>query len=415
MSDSGPASTPPPTTPPPDGSPVSGAPAPAASGPAPAEGRRSRSSLGRLIATAGVPLGAVVLAFLLGSILIWISSFVTKRAFDPLLPLTAYGAMLEGAGLTGNINGLVNTLVQAGPLILGGLAVGVGFKAGLFNIGAQGQFLMGAVAGAGTGAAVASWPVPAAITAAVLAGAIVGGLWGFIPGALKAWTGAHEVVTTIMLNTIAATFIGYLVSGPLLATGFSFDRTGDIGNAALPIIFGRNLHLGVVIAFLAVPVIWWLLWRSTLGFEIRTVGANPSAARYAGMRPARITIFTMSLCGLLAGLAGAIEIVGITHFMNASYGTSVGFDSIAVALLGRAHPLGITLAALLFGAMRAGAGLMQIQTQIPVEIVDILQAIVLLFVAADVIVRRVFRIRAAGPAVQELQTVTRSYGEQVAR
>lgn len=375
----------------------------------------ARSLARRVIATAGVPLGAVILAFLVGSVLIWISSLVTKKTFDLGLPVTAYGAMLEGAGLTGNINGLVNTLVQAGPLILGGLAVGVGFKAGLFNIGAQGQFLMGAVAGAGTGAAVASWPAPAAITAAVLAGAIVGGLWGFIPGALKAWTGAHEVVTTIMLNTIAATFIGYLVSGPLLAPGFSFDRTGDIGNAALPILFGRNLHLGVIIAFVAVPIIWWLLWRSTLGFEIRTVGANPSAARYAGMRPARITIFTMSLCGLLAGLAGAIEITGITHFMNASYGTSVGFDSITVALLGRAHPLGIALAALLFGAMRAGAGLMQIQTQIPVEIVDILQAVVLLFIAADVIVRRVLRIRAAGPAVQELQTVTRSYGEQVAR
>jgi len=368
-----------------------------------------------VIAIAGVPLGAVILAFLVGSVLIWISSLVTKKTFDLGLPVTAYGAMLEGAGLTGNINGLINTLVQAGPLILGGLAVGVGFKAGLFNIGAHGQFLMGAVAGAGTGAAVASWPAPLAITAAILAGALVGGLWGFIPGALKAWTGAHEVVTTIMLNTIASTFIGYLVSGPLLAPGFSFDRTGDIGNAALPIIFGRNLHFGVIIAFVAVPLIWWLLWRSTLGFEIRTVGANPSAARYAGMRPARITIFTMSLCGLLAGLAGAIEITGITHFMNASYDTDVGFDSITVALLGRAHPLGITLAALLFGAMRAGAGLMQIQTQIPVEIVDILQAVVLLFIAADVIVRRVLRIRAAGPAVQELQTVTRSYGEQAAR
>ncbi len=368
-----------------------------------------------MIAIAGVPLGAVILAFLVGSVLIWISSLVTKKTFDLGLPVTAYGAMLEGAGLTGNINGLINTLVQAGPLILGGLAVGVGFKAGLFNIGAHGQFLMGAVAGAGTGAAVASWPAPLAITAAILAGALVGGLWGFIPGALKAWTGAHEVVTTIMLNTIASTFIGYLVSGPLLAPGFSFDRTGDIGNAALPIIFGRNLHFGVIIAFVAVPLIWWLLWRSTLGFEIRTVGANPSAARYAGMRPARITIFTMSLCGLLAGLAGAIEITGITHFMNASYDTDVGFDSITVALLGRAHPLGITLAALLFGAMRAGAGLMQIQTQIPREIVDILQAVVLLFIAADVIVRRVLRIRAAGPAVQELQTVTRSYGEQAAR
>ena len=376
---------------------------------------RWRGRLGAFLATAKVPLGAVVLAFAFGSVLIWLSSLVTNHQLDLTLPLKAYGAMLEGAGITldpaAAVNGLVNTLVQSGPLVLGGLAVGVGFKAGLFNIGAQGQFLMGAVAGAGTGAAVASWPGPIAILAALVAGALAGGAWGFIPGILKARTGAHEVVTTIMLNTIAATFIGYLVSGPLLAPGFSFDRTGDIGNAALPILFGtRNLHLGVFVAFAAVPLIWWLLWRSTLGFEIRTVGANPDAARYAGMRPGLITVFTMSLCGLLAGLAGAIEIIGITHFVNASYGTSVGFDSITVALLGQAHPVGIMLAALLFGGMRAGSGLMQIRTQIPVEIVDILQAVVLLFIAADVIVRRVFRIRRAGPKVDEIETVSRSYG-----
>ncbi len=382
----------------------------AAAAPTPRPRRSWSSRVRGAISVARVPLGAVVLAFAVGSILIWLSSVVTTKSLDLGLPIKAYGAMLEGAGLLGNVNGLVNTLVQAGPLILGGLAVGVGFKAGLFNIGAQGQFLMGAVAGAGTGAAVATWPAPLAILASILAGAIVGGFWGFIPGLLKARTGAHEVVTTIMLNTIAATFIGYLVSGPLLATGFSFDRTGDIGNAALPIIFGRNLHLGVVIAFAAVPIIWWLLWRSTLGFEIRTVGANPDAARYAGMRPGLITVLTMSLCGLLAGIAGAIEIIGITHFMNASYGTNVGFDSITVALLGGAHPVGITLAALLFGAMRAGAGLMQIQTQIPVEIVDILQAVVLLFMAADIVVRRVFRIRKSGPVVEEIATVARSYG-----
>jgi ABC-type uncharacterized transport system permease subunit len=377
--------------------------------------RRWSAGAGRALGVARVPIGAVVLAFAVGSVLIWISSLVTKHQLDLALPLTAYGAMLEGAGLTFNpdavVNGLVNTVVQAGPLVLGGLAVGVGFKAGLFNIGAQGQFLMGAVAGAGTGAAVASWPGPLAILVSLVAGGLAGGAWGFIPGILKARTGAHEVVTTIMLNTIAATFIGYLVSGPLLATGFSFDRTGDIGNAALPILFGtRNLHLGVFVAFAAVPLIWWLLWRSTLGFQIRTVGANPDAARYAGMRPGVITVLTMSLCGLLAGVAGAIEIIGITHFMNASYGTGVGFDSITVALLGQAHPVGIMLAALLFGGMRAGAGLMQIRTQIPVEIVDILQAVVLLFIAADVIVRRVFRIRRAGPTIDEIQTVTRSYG-----
>jgi general nucleoside transport system permease protein len=382
---------------------------------APAPPKIGRSRTRRVLDAAAVPLGALLLAFLVGSVMIMVTSLSTTGSIDLALPITAYSAMLEGAGLFGNVNGFVNTIAQAAPLVLGGLAVGVGFKAGLFNIGAQGQFLMGAVAGAGAGAALASWPAPVAITLAMLAGAAAGAAWGFIPGALKAWTGAHEVVTTIMLNTIAAATISWLVSGPFLAPGFSFDRTGDIGNAALPIIFGRNLHLGIALAVIAVPLIWWLLWRSTLGFEIRTVGANPSAARYAGMRPGLITILTLSLCGLLAGVAGASEILGITHFINASYGTNVGFDSITVALLGRANPFGIALAALLFGAMRAGSGLMQINTGIPVEIVDILQAVVLLFIAADVIVRRVLRIRGAGAGITELQTVTKSYGEQTAR
>ncbi len=369
---------------------------------------------------ATVPVFAVLLAFLVGSVLILLTSLATVGHLDVGLPVTAYLALLEGAGITTDpsaaVNGLVNTIVQAAPLVLGGLSVGVAFKAGLFNIGAQGQFLMGALASAGTGAAVASWPGPLAISTAILAGCIGGAAWGFIPGALKAFTGAHEVVTTIMLNTIAASVIGWLVTGPLLASGFSFDRTGDLGNATLPILFGtRNLHLGVLSSIVAAPVVWFLLWRSTLGFEIRTVGANPSAARYAGMRPAFLITFTMSLAGLLAGLAGSMEILGITHFMNASYGTSVGFDSITVALLGRAHPVGIVLAALLFGAMRAGSGLMQIKTQIPVEIVDVIQAIVLLFIAADVIVRRVFRIRSSAGGFAELQTVTKSYGEGALR
>jgi simple sugar transport system permease protein len=395
------------------GSPTPGA-QPVTGAAAPTPSQAGRPWYRRLIDAGAVPLGAVLLAFLVGSVLILLSSLSTKGTIDLTLPLAAYSALLDGAGFYGNVNGLVNTIIQATPLALGGLAVGVGFKAGLFNIGAGGQFLLGAIASAGVGAAVAGWPAPVAIAVSLAAGALAGAFWGFIPGALKAWTGAHEVVTTIMLNTIAGTLVGYLVSGPLLATGFSFDRTGDVGNAALPVLFGRNLHAGVLLAVVAVPTIWWLLWRSTLGFEIRTVGANPSAARYAGMRPGLITILTMSLCGLLAGVAGAQEILGIVHFVNAGYGSNVGFDSITVALLGRAHPLGIALAALLFGAMRAGAGLMQINTGIPVEIVDILQAVVLLFIAADVIVRRVLRIRAPGAGISELQTVTKSYGEQSA-
>ena len=366
----------------------------------------ARSLGGRIIQVAAVPVASVVLAFLVGSVFIWVTSLLTGQGFDLLLPFVAYSSLLFGA--FGGLNPVADTLVAAAPLILGGLAVGLGFKAGLFNIGAQGQFLVGA--------AVAEQPTPIAISAAVLAGAAAGAAYGFIPGALKAYTGAHEVVTTIMLNFIAASIIAYLVAGPLLAEGFAFARTGPIGNAELPNVPGtRNLHIGVLLALAAVPVVWWILWRSTFGFEIRTVGANPNAARYAGMRPSVIMITTMAACGLLAGLAGVIEILGVSGFINTSYGTSVGFDAISVALLGRAHPVGILLSAILFGAMRAGAPEMQLDAGIPVEIIDVLQAIILFFLAADILVRRIFRIRAARVGVDELQTVTRSYGEQAAR
>ena len=369
--------------------------------------------------TALVPLLAVLLAFAVGSVLILISSLATAGHIDPSLPFRAYGAMLEGGGISTDpdaiFNGLINTIRQAAPLVLGGLSVGIAFKAGLFNIGGFGQFIMGALGAAATGAAVSAWPAPAAIAAALAVGSLAGAAWGLIPGALKALTGAHEVVTTIMLNTIATSVIGWLVTGPFLAPGFSFSRTGDLGNAVIPVILGRNLDAGVILPILAVPAIWFLLFRSTLGFQIRAVGANPSAARYAGMRPTLIIMFTMSLAGFLFGIAGSIEVLGNTHFVNASYTTTAGFDAITVALLGRTHPLGIVFAALLFGAMRAGSGLMQIQTGIPIEMVDVLQAIVLLFIAADVIVRNVFRIRAGGSGLAELETVTKTYSSGAVR
>ena len=373
-----------------------------------APARRPHSTVSRLVSLAIVPVVAVLGALVVGGIIIFLSGFASGE-LDVTLPFQAYASLFRGA--FGSLNGVLFSVVSATPLILGGMAVGLGFKAGLFNIGAQGQFLMGALGAAGVGAAVAGQPGFLAIPAAIIAGAVLGAAWGFIPGALKAWTGAHEVVTTIMLNFIAGILIGYLITGPLEAAGFSFSRTGPLGAAEFPTFFGTNVHLGVLIAFGLVPVIWWILWRSTLGFEIRTVGANPDAARYAGMRPAAITILTMSLCGMLAGLAGAGQILGISHFMNASYGTSVGFDSISVALLGRAHPVGITLAALLFGAMRAGSGLMQIEAGIPVEIIDVIQATILLFLAADIVVRRALRIRAAGSEPDELQTVSKTYGQ----
>ena len=365
-----------------------------------------RGLAGHVFAVAAVPVASVLLALIVAAVIILVSSLVTTGSIDWRLPLVAYGALLQGA--FGSQAAVLNTILQATPLVLGGLAVGVGFKAGLFNIGGQGQFLLAATAAAGVGAALATAPAPIAVTAALLAGMLAGAAWGWIPGALKALSGAHEVVTTIMLNSIANAVIGWLILGPLLAPGFSFGRTGDLGNATLPIILGNNIHLGVVLAVIAVPVVWWLLFRSTLGFEIRSVGANPSAARYAGMRPKFLVMLTMSLSGLLFGVAGSTEILGVSHFMIPSYGTSIGFDAIAVALLGRSHPFGIAAAALLFGALRAGAPLMQVLAGIPNEIVDVIQATILLFLAADIVVRRLFRIRAER-GIRDVQTVTSSY------
>jgi simple sugar transport system permease protein len=191
--------------------------------------------------------------------------------------------------------------------------------------------------------------------------------------------------------------------------------TLDVGTAGLPILVGRNGHLGILIAPLIAVLIGWLLFRTTWGFEIRTAGANPDAARYAGMSPRAIITWAMTLAGALAGMAGAVELLGVTRLMTPSYGTTVGFDSIAVALLGRTNPLGIVLAALLFGGMRAGAGAMQIQAGVPAELVGVLQATILFFIVATVVVRRIFRLRAAGPGLEEATTITRTYGGEAPR
>lgn len=365
--------------------------------------------LRRVYALSLIPVASIVLALVLGALLIMASSLVTAGGrFDAGLPLVAYGALLDGA--FGSERAIVNTIVAATPLILTGLAVGIGFKAGLFNIGGTGQVLVGGFAAALAGAATATQPAPVAVLVAILAGAAGGAVYGFIPGVLKAFTGAHEVVSTIMLNSLASFVIVGLVNDVFKITGPTFARTADVGNAALPILFGRNGNLGVFIALAIVPIAYWLVWRTTLGFEIRTVGANASAARYAGMSPRRLIVLTMSLCGLFAGLAGAIEILSLGYY-PAVYGTTIGFAGITVALLGRAHPFGILLAAILLGAMRAGAPSMQIEAKVPVEIIDLIQGLILLFLAAEVVVRRLLRVRAEGVAPEELQTVSRTYGE----
>lgn len=389
----------------------------------------SRSLRGQLAITSG----AVILALIVGAIIMIVTSPIITGSLNLWLWAEAYLALIQGA--TGiavsvdplqvewlGVNGIIDTLVRSTPYILAGLSVGIAFKAGLFNIGAQGQFLMGGLGAVTVGIVLADAPSFIAVPLAITGGLAAGGIYGFVPGWLKAFTGAHEVVVTIMLNFVAIQIISWAVSGPLRAAGATFARTPSVGEAGIPVIAGSSgheLHGGIFIALAAVPIVWWVLYRSTIGFEVRTVGANPDAARYAGMRPRMIIVATMVAAGGLAGLAGAIEILGVQDYLPAAYATTVGFDAITVALLGRANPWGILFGGLLLGGLRAGAPLMQIKAGVPVQMIDILQGVILFFLAADLIVRWFFRIRGGQDGhdgtVDELKTVTSSYGGSPAK
>lgn len=370
------------------------------------------NGLRRAWAIIALPLISIVLSVIVGSLVIIFSQWLVAGELKPGLAFKAYQALIGGS--VGSFNAIVNTLVATVPLLLGGLSVGLAFKAGLFNIGAQGQFLMGALGAVIVGIQLRESPAIVAIPVSLAGGMLAGAFWGFLPGLLKATSGAHEVVTTIMLNFVAVAFLAFMVSGPLDVEGSPSPITLDVENAALPIILGRNGHLGILYAPLVAVVYGWLLYRTTRGFEIRVAGASPDAARYAGMSPRRLIVWTMSVAGMLAGLAGATELLGTTHHMTASYGTTVGFDAIAVALLGRTSPVGIVLAALLFGAMRSGAAAMQIQAGVPAELVGVLQATILFFLVASPVIKRVFRLKGAKTGLEDASTFTRTYGGEAA-
>ncbi len=294
---------------------------------------------------------------------------------------------------------LSETAVGATPLILTGLAVALPFQAGLFNIGGQSQFIGGAIMAAWLGYAF-SMPFFVHVVVCVLGGFVGGAAIGWIVGELKARTGAHEVIVTIMLNYVMAYFLAYLLSSPSLlqAPGSPNPITKPIAsNAHLPLIAGSNLRInvGFLIAIACAIGAWWLLNRTTTGFEFRSVGANPSAARVAGMKVERSWVLAFLIAGGLAGLAGSAVIQGTDFTLNPqSYGT-YGIDAITVALLGRSRPGGVVWAALLLGALHAGAPLMQASTQVPVDIVRVIQALIVMFVAAPPLVRAIFRLRAA--------------------
>ena len=340
----------------------------------------------KLVAALLTPLLAVLTAFGLGAAIIFLTGG------DALL---AYRGLWEGS--LGRPQSLAETLVWATPYILGGLAVAVAFKAGLFNIGVEGQIGAGALAAVYAGYAVQGVPFPLHLLLAVLAGCLGGALWGAIPGLLKARTGAHEVIVTIMLNYVAIQLTSFLLSGPMKDPNplVAVAQTPKIlASARLPaIVEGYRLHWGFVVAVLVALGTWWLLYKTTFGFEIRTVGANPHAARYAGVRVGRTIVATMALSGALAGLAGTFEVVGLNYYHTPGFSVGYGFDSIAVALLGRGSPVGVLPAALLFGALGAGASRMQFLSQIPIDVIRIIQALVLIFVAAPALIRWLYRVR----------------------
>jgi simple sugar transport system permease protein len=364
--------------------------------PSPAAARRRAALDVARLQPVYVPLLAVVIAVALAALLILA---VGKN------PIEADWALLRG--MFGSTDRVAASLARSTPFIGGALAVAFAFRAGLFNIGVEGQILVGAAASAwvGTFGWLQGWPGPLLIPVILLAGCVGGGLWGAIAGGLKARTGAHEVITTIMLNSIAVLGVRWMVASTdpvvLRDTAASAPRTAPIPAAGrLPELVGSvpALHLGIVVLIGACWLVWFLLTRTTFGFEVRTVGTNPNAARYAGMGVERTITIVMLLSGALAGLAGAGEVSGTSGYLSPGVFVAIGFDSIAIALLARANPFAIILTATLWGSMLSGAGLMQQETGLSIDAVRIFQALVLLLVAADVIVRWVFRIRRPGPA-----------------
>ncbi len=363
---------------------------------------------------------AFVCALVVGAVLIIIADEATRTAMGYFFAYppdaiaaawhavsSAYLALFEGAildfgSLTGESNvpilgPISDTLFNAAPLILGGLSVGVAFRAGLFNIGGQGQLIAGAICAGYVGF---TWHLPVVVhlLAAMVAGIIGGAIWGGIAGWLKARTGAHEVISTIMLNYIALYLLYYLLSVPgFQAPGSNQAISIPVGeNSRFPRLLGSGLSVNgsLIVALLAALGCWWLLTRSTLGFRLRAVGANQFAARTAGMSVPGSYVIVMVIAGALSGLAGCAQILGGNNVaLTGDVDANIGFDAITVALLGRANPGGTVLAGILFGALRAGAVRMQAETGTPAEIVQVIQSVIVLFIAAPALIRAIFRLR----------------------
>jgi simple sugar transport system permease protein len=316
-------------------------------------------------------------------------------------PITTYHALIEGS--LGSQQAIAETLIATTPLLLAGLAVAIGFQAGLFNIGVEGQLVMGGLV-AGTIGSDVSLPGGLHLLVALLGGAAAGGLWGLVPGLLKAYRGVHEVITTIMMNYIAFSLSQYLVRpGGLLVSATQPSATDVVhSNAELPQIWEpTRLHAGILVAAVATVAAWYFLYRSPTGYTFRVVGVNATAARFNGIRPRRITVNGLVLSGGLGGLAGAVEVLGLHHRYFDSFSPGYGFDAIAVALLGMLNPIGVAVSAFFFGMLRAGSVLLQARAGISRDMITAISGLVIAFVAARPAVDWLLERRAKTRLVRE--------------
>jgi general nucleoside transport system permease protein len=385
--------------------------------------RRARHA--RRVDRYAIPGLAVLLALAVGALVIVFSNPDLLSSWSgffnhPLDTLRAswdtveqsYRALLEGAvgspieiakavgsgnldEIEASLRPLSEMIVVTTPLILAGLSVAIGFQAGLFNIGAEGQITVGAMFAAFAGFSMSGWPGPVVVVAVVVAGFVGGALWGGIPGLLKAKTGAHEVITTIMLNFVSYRLLDYALASTVFQRPGRQDPISKPVVAAFPTLFGSSLrvHWGIVLAIAVAIGVAFVLNRTTTGFQFRAVGLNPNAARAAGISPTRNYVVVMGMAGGLAGLVGANQLLSTGPSLTPGFSSGFGFDAIALAMLGRSRPAGVVAAAFLFGILRAGSRSMQAATDTPIDIVTVIQALVIVFVAAPSIVRAVFRIK----------------------
>lgn len=305
-------------------------------------------------------------------------------------PLTAYSALLEGA--VGSVSAITQTLVKATPLLLVGLGVVIAFRGGIINIGGEGQLLVGALAATALSIGMDDWPRWLLLPACLLIGAAAGAIWGGVPGILKARIGVNEILSTVMMNAIALQLSNFLLRGPMIDPAEVEAGTRIAQSALLPesvwltrLVPKTLLHSGAILAVVMAFLVYIFLWRTTIGYRIRAVGLNPHASRYAGIPVSFYQALSLILGGAFAGLAGAVEVMGVQHRMMEGLSGGYGFSGIVAALFGKLHPLGTIPASILFGGLLVGGNKMQRAVQVPSALIDTMLGLVVLFVvSADI-------------------------------